>query len=127
MNIFQAKIIPLVICPLALTGCEALGSAIEFLEFLVIIVLIIVELCRSIRDYPWFWITFLIVTSVIIGFWYIFYGRKYYREVEIKLARFKRKLDRLNGEKCPYCGKRKKGMADHIAAMHPEHSKGKAK
>ena len=39
----------------------------------------------------------------------------------------RKKLARLNGEICPYCGKRKKGMADHIAAMHPEHSKGKAK
>ena len=120
MNIFQAKIIPLVIGALALTGCEALGGAIEFLE-------IIAELYTSIRDYPRFWIPFLIVTSVIIGFWYIFYGRKYYREVERKLARFERKLDRLNGEKCPYCGKRKKGLADHIAAMHPEHSEGESK
>ena len=113
MKIFQAKIIPLVIGALTLTGCEALGGAIEFLE-------IIVELYVSIRDYPRFWIPFLIVTSVIIGFWYIFHGRKHNGEVE-------RKLDRLNGEKCPYCSKRKKGLADHIAAMHPEHSEGKAK
>ena len=116
MNIFQAKIIPLVIGAFALTGCEAIRFTFELLEFLEIIV----ELCRSIRDYPRFWIPFLIVVSGIIGFWYIFYGRKYYREVE-------RKLDRLNGEKCPYCGKRKKGMADHIAAMHSEHSEGESK
>ena len=127
MNIFQAKIIPLVIGVFALTGCEAIRVTFELLEVLGDIVWIIDKLYRSIRDYPWFWIQFLIVTSVIIGFWYIFKGRKYYREVEKKLARFKRKLDRLNGEICPYCGKRKKGMADHIAAMHPEHSKGKAK
>ena len=120
MDIFQAKIIPLVICALALTGCEALGFTFELLEVLGDIVWIIDKLYRLIRDYPWFWIPFLIVTSVIIGFWYIFYERKYYREVE-------RKLDRLNGEICPYCCKRKKGMADYIAAMHPEHSKGKAK
>ena len=122
MNIFQAKIIPLVIGALALTGCEAIRVTFELLEVLGDIVWIIDKLYRSIRDYPWFWIQFLIVTSVIIGFWYIFKGRKYYREVEKKLASFERKLDRLNGEICPYCGKRKKGMADHIAAMHPEHS-----
>ena len=120
MNIFQAKIIPLVIGALVLTGCEAIRVTFELLEVLGDIVWIIDKLYRSIRDYPWFWIQFLIVTSVIIGFWYIFKGRKYYREV-------KRKLDRLNGQECPYCGKRKKGMADHIAAMHPEHSKGRAK
>ena len=113
MNIFQAKIIPLVVGAFTLTGCEAIGVAFEVLE-------IIEDLYISIRDYPRFWILFLIGTSGVIGFWYIFYGRKYNREVE-------RKLDRLNGEKCPYCGKRKKGLADHIAAMHPEHSEGKAK
>ena len=113
MNIFQAKIIPLVVGALALTGCEAIGNAFELLE-------IIVELYISIHDYPWFWIPFLMAVSGIIGFWYIFYGRKYNREVE-------RKLDKLNGQKCPYCGKRKKGMADHITAMHPECSEEKSK
>ena len=112
MNIFQAKIILLGVLAFTLTGCEAIRFTFELLEFLEIIV----ELCRSIRDYPWFWMA----VSVIIGFYYIFYGRKHYRKVE-------RNLDRLNGEKCPYCGKRKKGLADHIAAMHPEHSEGESK
>ena len=109
MNIFQAKIIPLVIGAFTLTGCEAIVNTLEFLE-------IIAELYQSIRDYPRFWIAGL----VIIAFYYIFYGRKYNRKVE-------RKLDGLNGGKCPYCGKRKKGMADHIAAMHPEHIERKSK
>ena len=127
MNIFQAKIIPLVIGALALTGCGAIQVTFELLELLADIAWIIDKLYRSIRDYPWIWIQFLYVTIVIIGFWYIFDGRKYYREAKKKLARLKRKSERLNHEICPYCGKRKKGMADHIAAMHPEHSKVKAK
>ena len=114
MDIFQARIIPLIIGAFTLTGCEAIANTLEFLE-------IIAELYQSIRDYPRFWIAGL----VIIAFYYIFYGRKHNRKVERKLDRLK--LDRLNGGKCPYCGKRKKGMADHIAAMHPEHSEGKSK
>ena len=127
MTIFQAKIIPLVIGAFTLTGCQAIAHTLEFLEFIGEIIWIIDKLYRSIRDYPWFWVQFLIVTSVIIGFWYIFYGRKYYREVEKKISQVQKKLDRLNGEICPYCGKRKKGMADHIAAMHPKHSERKSK
>jgi len=114
MTIFQAKIIPLVIGAFTLTGCQAIANTLEFLEF-------IGELYQSIRDYPRFWIAGL----VIIAFYYILYCRKYNRIVERKLDGWE--LDRLNGGKCPYCGKRKKGIADHIAAMHPEHSEGKPK
>ena len=114
MNIFQAKIISLVIGAFTLTGCEAIANTLEFLEALE-------ELYQSIRDYPRLWIAGL----VIIAFYYIVYGRKHNRKVERKLDRLK--LDRLNGGECPYCGKRKKGMADHIAAMHPEHSEEKSK
>jgi len=114
MNIFQAKIISLVIGAFTLTGCEAIANTLEFLEALE-------ELYQSIRDYPRFWIAGL----VIFAFYYILYVRKHNRKVERKLDGWG--LDRLNGGKCPYCGKRKKGMADHIAAMHPEHSEGKSK
>tara|TARA_Y100001934_G_scaffold177908_1_gene210663 strand:- start:248 stop:592 length:345 start_codon:yes stop_codon:yes gene_type:complete len=114
MTIFQAKIIPLVIGTFTLTGCQAIANTVDFLEF-------IGELYQSIRDYPRFWIAGL----VIIAFYYILYWRKHNRKVERKLDGWE--LDRLNGGRCPYCGKRKKGMADHIAAMHPEHSERKSK
>ena len=56
MNIFQAKIIPLVIGAFALTGCEAIRFTFELLEVFGDIVWIIDKLYRSIREYPWFWI-----------------------------------------------------------------------
>ena len=94
MNIFQAKIILLGVLAFTLTGCEAIQVTFELLELLADIAWIIDKLYRSIRDYPWIWIQFLYVTIVIIGFWYIFDGRKYYREAKKKLARLKRKSER---------------------------------
>lgn len=118
MNISCFRVFLLVVGVLLLTGCEAIVVTFELLEAAG-------ELYELIRDYPWFSLGVVVGVLVWGALRYLFSGKEtrgHGEETKGQDRVSEKRLDELNGEKCPHCGKRKKGLADHIAAMHPEYS-----